>query len=67
MILKPWDELPEAFRTDAVRPYYDALSKRKGALIAKRLFDIVVSAILLVALWPSRWTPRALSFFVRPA
>lgn len=52
MILKPWDELPEAFRTDAVRPYYDALSKRKGALIAKRLFDIVVSAILLVVLSP---------------
>lgn len=52
MILKPWENLPPEMRTDAVRPYYDALAKRRGSLVAKRLFDIVVSAILLLVLCP---------------
>ena len=50
MMLKKWDELPEALRTDAVRPYYDLLQKKQGALVLKRVFDVVVSAVLLVAL-----------------
>lgn len=52
MILKHWDELPEAMRTDAVRPYYDALQKKKAALISKRLFDVLVSAVMLAVLSP---------------
>ena len=52
MILKKWEDLPESLRTDAVRPYYDLLSRRRGSLLLKRCFDLVVSALMLVALSP---------------
>lgn len=52
MILKKWEDLPENLRTDAVRPYYDLLSKRKGSLALKRCFDVVVSALMLLVLSP---------------
>lgn len=52
MILRKWDDLPEQLRTEAVRPYYDVLRKKQGSLIAKRLFDIIVSALLLAILSP---------------
>ena len=52
MILKKWEDLPENLRTDAVRPYYDLLSKRRGSLALKRCFDVVVSAVMLLILAP---------------
>ena len=52
MILKKWEDLPEALRTDAVLPYYDALKKKQGSLICKRLFDVALSALLLLLLSP---------------
>ena len=52
MILKKWEDLPEFLRTDAVRPYYDSLAKRRGSLLLKRLFDVAVSAIMLFLLSP---------------
>jgi lipopolysaccharide/colanic/teichoic acid biosynthesis glycosyltransferase len=52
MILKKWEELPEQLRTDAVRPYYDLLEKRRGSLLFKRCFDVIVSSLMLVVLSP---------------
>ncbi len=52
MILRPWEELPPQLKTEAVRPYYDALAKKKGALIWKRVFDVTVSALMLLVLAP---------------
>ena len=52
MILKKWEELPESLKTDAVRPYYDLLAKRRGSLLLKRCFDVVVSALMLLILSP---------------
>ena len=52
MILKKWEDLPEQLRTDAVRPYYDILKKKQVGLAAKRLFDVVVSAVMLLILAP---------------
>ena len=52
MILKKWEDLPDFLRTDAVRPYYDLLAKRRGSLLLKRCFDIVVSALMLLILSP---------------
>lgn len=52
MILKKWEDLPESLRTDAVRPYYDLLAKRRGSLLLKRCFDVVVSALMLLILSP---------------
>ncbi len=51
-MLKPWDHLPEQMQTEQVRPYYDALQKKKAALVLKRCFDVVVSAVMLVLLSP---------------
>lgn len=47
-----WEDLPEHMRNQEVRPYYDILKKRPLSLIAKRLFDIAASAVLLLILWP---------------
>ena len=52
MILKKWEDLPDRLRTDAVRPYYDLLSKRRGSLALKRCFDVAVSAFMLLLLSP---------------
>lgn len=52
MILKKWEDLPDELRTDAVRPYYEILKKKQGSLVAKRLFDIVVSAVMLLLVSP---------------
>ena len=52
MILKKWEELPSNMRTDEVRPYYDALKKKRAGLFAKRLFDVVVSLFMLILLSP---------------
>lgn len=52
MMLCTWEQLPEELRTDAVRPYYDSLKKKQGSLLLKRIFDIVVSAVMLLILLP---------------
>lgn len=52
MIVKKWDDLPEQLRTDAVRPYYDILRKKRGSLLLKRVFDVVVSALMLILISP---------------
>ena len=52
MILKKWEDLPDFLRTDAVRPYYDSLARRRGSLVLKRVFDVFVSAVMLTLLSP---------------
>ena len=44
--------MPEQLRTDAVRPYYDILRKKRGSLLLKRVFDVVVSALMLILISP---------------
>ena len=39
-------------QTEAVKPYYEILQKKQIGLILKRLFDIVVSLIMLLILSP---------------
>lgn len=50
--MRKWDELPAEMRTEEVRYYYDILCKKKFSLVMKRLFDIVVSSIMMVVLFP---------------
>lgn len=50
MILKKWDDLPKFMKCDEVKVYYDILSRKKGSLFLKRIFDIVVGGILLILL-----------------
>lgn len=49
MLLK-WDDLPDFMRTSEVRPYWEALSKKRGQLLLKRVFDLFVALILLILL-----------------
>lgn len=47
-MLKNWNKLPEYMRTEEVRPYYDLLQRKKLSLFFKRVFDIVVSLIMII-------------------
>ncbi len=53
MLLRKWDDLPEFMQTDAVRPYYQILEKKKASLVLKRAFDIFASSVLLLVLSPT--------------
>ena len=50
MILCKWDNLPDNMRIKEVRPYYDILSRKKGQLLLKRIFDFIVALIMLIVL-----------------
>lgn len=52
MVLRKWEQLPKYMRTEAVRPYYNSLKKKKYGLLAKRIFDFVIALIMLVILIP---------------
>ena len=51
-ILKEWEELPDCMRTEAVRPYYETLKKKRASLLLKRTFDIVTASLMLIFLSP---------------
>ena len=52
MKLVLWEDLPVEMQTQEVKEYYDILLKKRGSLLCKRIFDIVVSLVLLVILFP---------------
>lgn len=45
-----WNDLPENMKNEQVRPYYEKLEQKRGSLIVKRLFDILVSLVMLILL-----------------
>ena len=49
-MLRKWDDLPDFMRTSEVRPYWEALSKKRGQLLLKRVFDLFVALVLLILL-----------------
>lgn len=52
MMLRKWERIPELMRTEETLKYYNILKQKKCALFFKRIFDIVVSFIMLMALLP---------------
>lgn len=52
MILRKWDDIPLFMKNESVRKYYDLLQNKRFSLCAKRIFDVVVSFILLILLSP---------------
>ena len=52
MKLIAWEKLPVEMQTEEVRKYYDILKKKKFGLFLKRVFDIVVSFLMLLILLP---------------
>ena len=51
-MLKDWKKMPENMQTEEVRPYYEALKKKKCSLFLKRCFDLVLSVLMLLFLLP---------------
>lgn len=52
MFVKEWNNLPNYMQTKEVRPYYELLRYKKKQLILKRIFDMIVSLILIILLSP---------------
>lgn len=51
-MLKKWDDLPDFMKNDDVKVYYDLLKKKRFSLYFKRVFDIVVSLIMIILCSP---------------
>ena len=51
-MLKKWNDLPDSFKNPEVNFYYEILNKKRAQLFFKRLFDILISLILLILLSP---------------
>lgn len=49
-MLKKWEDLPVFMQLDEIRPYWEILNKKRGQLLLKRVFDFIVSLILLIIL-----------------
>ena len=47
-----WEQLPPEMQTEEVRKYYDILKKKKASLFFKRVFDVVLSSVMLICLSP---------------
>jgi len=50
--MKRWKDLPKEMQIEEIRPYYEVLRKKRMSLTLKRVFDIVVTAIMLVFFSP---------------
>ena len=51
-MLRDWEKLPFYMKTEAVRPYYDSLKKKRWSLLLKRGFDFTVSLAMLIVSSP---------------
>lgn len=51
-MLRKWEDLPEFMQVEEVRLYYEKLSRKRLSLLLKRVFDFIVSSIVLVILSP---------------
>ncbi|NLD19034.1 MAG: sugar transferase [Clostridiales bacterium] len=49
-MLVSWDKLPQEMKSEEVKAYYDILLNKKASLLFKRIFDIVVSILMIVLL-----------------
>lgn len=50
MVLRKWDDLPDFMKTEEVRPYYEALMKKRFSFFFKRTVDLVGGLVLLALL-----------------
>ncbi len=48
MYLISFQNLPQALKSDEIKPYYDYLSTKKASLFFKRLFDITFSVLFII-------------------
>ena len=50
--MRRFENLPDRFKNESVRQYYDILATKKTTLFFKRVFDFLVALILLILLSP---------------
>lgn len=50
--MKKWNELPEFMKNEEVKTYYNILQKKKTSLMLKRVFDVIVSILMIILLSP---------------
>lgn len=50
MLLKPFENLPDEFKNDEVKHYYDILNKKRNSLLVKRIADILLALFMIVIL-----------------
>lgn len=50
--MKKWENLPAEMQIEEIKPYYEILKKKTLSLVFKRVFDIIVSLVLLIILSP---------------
>lgn len=51
-MLRKWDDLPDQMKNDGVLHYYKILKNKQLSLFIKRVFDVLLSLILIVILSP---------------
>ena len=51
-MLRKWEDIPDFMKNDSVKEYYDILNKKRFSLFFKRLFDIIVSFLMLIIISP---------------
>lgn len=52
MLLRKWDDIPAFMQNDDVKEYYDILRKKRLSMLLKRVFDVVMSLLLIVIISP---------------
>lgn len=52
MLICKWEKVPEEMKNDEVYKYWKILRKKNFSLFIKRLFDIIVSLLMLILLLP---------------
>lgn len=52
MLVCKWEKLPAKMQTEEIRPYLEKLRKKNFSLFWKRIFDVVVSGLMLLILLP---------------
>lgn len=52
MMIRKWDSLPEWMQIPEVEKYYKYLRKKRCSLVLKRLFDVMLSVLLLIVSAP---------------
>ena len=48
-----YQELPQWMQKEEIKPYIEMLNRQRGRLFCKRVFDIIVSALILLLLSPA--------------
>lgn len=51
-MLTKWEKLPDNFKTDVVKEFYNVLKKKQIQLILKRVFDVLFSLVFATVLLP---------------